>query len=699
MSIFRRLPRIRRSSDRPLGRRALTALLASAVIVVIPLGSAGVGATAGTVAHASGSAIEGQHSGTTSTAIAAAAPREAGIDGRAPELTTANAEAWLDGLLPSMLQREGITGAVVSVVSHGEVVTQQGYGSSEAGTSTTEPRPVDAGTTLFRIGSVSKLVTATAVMQLVDQGRVDLDEPVQNYVDIEVPNRFDRPITLRHLLSHTAGLEDEIGGLITSDANGRPTLREALASEPPEQIFEPGTTPAYSNYSNGLAAYVVERVTGQDFEVYATENILEPAGMTTATYAQPLSAEQQRDMSRGYDFRGSEEVPFEVVTPSPAGAISATATDMSRFMLAQLGHSPVLSPAMLELIHEPALGADTLGGLAEGPRMTLGFFERDRNGHRILSHAGDLTAFHAQLEIFPDDDAGIFISLNSTGVNGDATTAIRDAVTTGFADRYFPDTRPAPAPIDTAAAHAEALAGTYEFSRRGESTFIRLFFILSSAEVVPQPDGSLTVSAIVDAAGQPLTFVEVEPWVWQERDGQRRIAADVVGGEVRAISFDPAFTLQPMSSDRAAVPLIAAFTLVVLAIALVSWPVGAGIRRYARRPSTSRALVRRLRLAVHVALLALVAAVPLWMMVAEALLTDSGSPGAVVIRGAQVLTAVAALGVVPAAWLVVETVRSRDPRRASWWLLLVGRVIVALAFLGLGYLCLVGGILQPSLSY
>jgi hypothetical protein len=94
-----------------------------------------------------------------------------------------------------------------------------------------------------------------------------------------------------------------------------------------------------------------------------------------------------------------------------------------------------------------------------------------------------------------------------------------------------------------------------------------------------------------------------------------------------------------------------------------------------------------------------VAAVPLWMMVAEALLTDSGSPGPVVIRGAQVLTAVAALGIVPSAWLVVETVRSREPRRASWWLLLVGRVIVALAFLGLGYLCLVGGILQPSLSY
>jgi CubicO group peptidase (beta-lactamase class C family) len=198
VSIFRRLPRIRRSSDRPLGRRALTALLASAVIVVIPLGTAGVGATAGTVAHASGSAIEGQRSGTTSTAIAAAAPRQAGLDSRAPELTTADAEAWLDGLLPSMLQREGITGAVVSVVSRGEVVTQQGYGSSEAGTSTTEPRPIDADTTLFRIGSVSKLVTATAVMQLVDQGRVDLDEPVQNYVDIEVPNRFDRPITLRH---------------------------------------------------------------------------------------------------------------------------------------------------------------------------------------------------------------------------------------------------------------------------------------------------------------------------------------------------------------------------------------------------------------------------------------------------------------------------------------------------------------------
>ncbi|WP_285036236.1 serine hydrolase domain-containing protein [Plantibacter sp. ME-Dv--P-095] len=627
-----------------------------------------------------------------------------------PEDTT----AWLDGLLPAALEREGITGAIVSVVSGGEIVTERGYGLATAGTATVEPAAVDVDRTLFRIGSVSKLMTATAVMQQVEAGVLDLDEPVQSYLDVTLPVAFETPITLRHLLTHTAGFEDQLAGLIASAPAEPKPLRDTVTIDPPEQIFEPGTTPSYSNYSNGLAAYVVERVTGTPFEQYATEHVLTASGMTDATYEQPLSPERRRDMSAGYRFAGSPEVPFEVVSPAPAGAISATAGDLANFMNAQLGHPSadgrtLLTPESLERMHAPALDEEHLGNLANGPRMTLGFFERDRNGHRILSHAGDLTAFHAQLEIYPDDDAGIFISLNSTGVNGDSSTAIRDAVTTGFADRYFPEERSAPRVEETAAAHAAALAGTYQLSRRGESTFVRLFYVLSSVEVAAEQDGVVTISAITDSAGTPLRFVEVEPWVWQEVDGQRRVAASTNGDTVTAVGFDPAFTMQPMPTERALVPTIAAGSLVILVITLLAWPLGALRRAETSRPVSSDRRDRALSWWTRGSVLALIAAAPFWSVVAQALISDGPAPSPVVIRIAQILTALAVLGCVPSVWRAVRAARGtetepgtsdgRPRRRVATAARVTGSGMTALAFVGLGFVAVVGGLLLPDLSY
>ncbi|WP_344779186.1 serine hydrolase domain-containing protein, partial [Microbacterium marinilacus] len=487
-------------------------------------------------------------------------------------------------MVPPALEREGIVGATVSVVLDGEIVAERGYGYAEVGDDETDPRPVD-GSTLFRIGSISKVVTATAVMQLVEQGSLDLDDPIQDHLDFDLPVSFETPVTVRHLLTHSAGFEDELAGLITSPDSPTVSLRDAVSIDPPEQIFEPGTTPAYSNYSNGLAGYIVERVSGEPFEQYVEEHVFEPAGMDTASVTQPLAAEDQQRMSAGYRFAGSDPVPFEVVSPAPAGAVSATSSDMARFMLAQLGAGdrPLLEEASLERMHAPALDSDDLGGLAAGPRMTLGFFEDARGGHRVLSHAGDLTAFHAQLELYPDDGAGIFISLNSSGVRDDSSTAVRELVAAGFADRYLPaDGEETPAALPEAADHAAAIAGTYQLSRRGESTFIRAFFIASAVAVTDRGEGVVSVSAITDAAGQPVDLVEVEPWVWREVGGDRVVAADVRDGEVVAVGLSPAFTLQPMPAHRAAFPLVALASALIIVAFLAALPIAALARRVSR---------------------------------------------------------------------------------------------------------------------
>lgn len=611
------------------------------------------------------------------------------------ELSSGNVEAWLDEVLPAALEREGVVGATVSVVANGEIITARGYGSVDSADDAAQT--VDAESSLFRIGSISKVFTATIVMQLVEEGELDLDAPVQDVLDFSLPTSFDEPITMRHLLTHTAGFEDELAGLITAPGGEPVSLREAVAIDPPAQIFEPGSTPAYSNYSNGLAAYVAERVTGVPFEVLVQERIFDTIGMTTATMAQPLPADLQRNMSAGYRFAGSPEVPFEVVSPAPAGAISATAIDMGRFMLAQLGDpdAGLMEPQSLALMHEPALTSGDLGGLAKGPVMTLGFFERDRNGHRVLSHGGDLTAFHAQLEIYPDDGAGIFVSLNSSGLHPDSSTVIRDELTRDFADRYFPDDRPDQKPTSTTAAHAEAIEGTYQLSRRGETTFIRAFFILSSIDITADGSGGVTISAIVDRTGTPVPFVETESWVWSEVGGHRTIAVDQRDGEVIAIGFDPAFTLQPMPAERRALPIVAGLSLVILVTYLVAHPVIALVRRLRQRQDDQPTAWKRTGWAAWTGALSLLLSALPWSAVAGALLTDGPAPDALIIRTGQALLAVAALGIVPAAWRTVYSFKRRRHR----WLHVMGAISLAAAFAGLIFTLLVGGILQPSLSY
>lgn len=640
-------------------------------------------------------------------ASCAAAPRASVVPppgGSASGLTTVDADAWLDGFVPAALEREGIVGATVSIVADGEVVTERGWGWSDLGDERADRRPVDPDSTLFRIGSISKVVTATVVMSLVEEGVLDLDDPVQDRLDVSLPRAFDRPVTLRHLLSHTAGFEDELAGVIAGPGEGPTTLRDAVSVEPPEQIYEPGTIPAYSNWSNGVAAYVAERATGRPWAELVQERVFDPAGMVSATLDQPLSSGDAAVVSGGWDAAGAAAVPFEIVSPAPAGAVSATASDMSAFMLAQLGHAAgMLGPEALEEMHAPALDGDDLGGLAAGPRMTLGLFEEDRNGRRVLGHGGDLTAFHAQMDLWPDDDAGIYVSLNSTGARGDATTAVREALVDGFADRWFPSYAAEGAAVtatETAGEHADALVGSYQVSRRAESTFVRLFYALSAVDVSRGPGDSVLISALTDTSGAPVELVEVEPWVWQEVDGA-----------VQAVGLNPAFTLQPMPATRQVLPLVLVASLAVLLLALVGTIVRAVRRVWSGRRVTGSVESRAEtigRVGVAVALLALVVAGVLWATVASALLSDAGPPAAFVLRTAQVLTAVTVAGVLPAVVVLVGRVRRAPAERAAGGgapprlrkvVAVAGRALLVLAFAGLGYVAATGGLLLPDISY
>jgi CubicO group peptidase (beta-lactamase class C family) len=495
-------------------------------------------------------------------------------------LERADVESWLDGFMPYALESGDVAGAVVAVVKNGEAVLVKGYGYSDVATRA----PVDPQRTLFRPGSTSKLFTWTAVMQLVEQGKLDLDRNVNDYLDFRIPDRDGTPITLRNIMTHTAGFEEQVKQLILDDPRQLLPLKDYVEHALPVRLFKAGTTPAYSNYATALAGYIVQRVSGQTFDDYIDAHIFKPLGMVHASFRQPLPPALAADLSKGYELASEPPKPYEIVTPAPAGSLAASGADMARFMIAHLeggeyGGARILEPQTVKLMHETPLNM-----IPPLNRMMLGFYEQNYNGHRVISHGGDTEYFHSDLSLFVDDHVGIFISMNSAGRDG-AAHPIRAALFEQFADRYFPGP-PEKRRVDekTAAADAKALAGYYDNSRRIDTSFMSIASLLQPIRVVADKDGTVSLSLLHGINGAERHYQEVQPFVWVDPDSGWRLAAKLVDGHVARFSDDeisPFMVLEPTPWWRSAAwlqPAAAASVAACLLTALL-WPVAVIVRR------------------------------------------------------------------------------------------------------------------------
>jgi CubicO group peptidase (beta-lactamase class C family) len=245
------------------------------------------------------------------------------------ELTAANLTSVVDPLMADWAGKRKGPGAVVVVVTRDAEVFAKGYGFADVDAK----KPFTADATLVRPGSISKLFTGIAVMQLVDAGKLDLDRDVNGYIDFAIPApEGGVPVTLRRLLTHRAGFEEHSKGLWTPKPE---PLGPWLARNLPQRLFPKGDVEAYSNYGVALAGYIVERASGELFVAYVQRHILDPLGMSHSTFWQPLPDDLAPLMAKGY--RGTSDTPpltfFEMVA-APAGGLSATGTDMGRFIRA-----------------------------------------------------------------------------------------------------------------------------------------------------------------------------------------------------------------------------------------------------------------------------------------------------------------------------------------------------------------------------
>lgn len=428
-------------------------------------------------------------------------------------------EGFLDGLVARQLVDGHIPGANLAVVKDSRLFFAKGYGYANLERRT----PVVANQTLFRVGSIAKLFTWTAVMQLVEQGRLDLDADINSYLgEVIIPATYPVPITLAHLLTHTAGFEDRQLGITVSSPDDLVPLGSYLAGAMPARVFPPGTVTAYSNYGTTLAGYIVERVSGEPFAQYVQQHIFTPLGMGHSTFLQQLPPDLAGHVAVSYDVddTGYHAMPFEYFQIAPAGGLSATATDMGQFMLAhlqdgRLGDARILRAMTAQDMHRRHF---TNHPLVNG--MTYGFVEMTLNGQRLLVHAGTTNdeLFQSLLVLLPEQNMGLFVSYSGAG-GGDAKWALLQAVL----DRYYPVAMPAaPAPPADFAQRAGLFTGSYRSTRSAVTTIEKIQALFAPAiSVSATPDGQLAIEGL--SRGQ-TRWVEVAPLVFQQVDAQELIA-------------------------------------------------------------------------------------------------------------------------------------------------------------------------------
>lgn len=452
---------------------------------------------------------------------------------------------FIDGVMKAHVEELHIPAAVIAVIKDGRVLYARGYGFADSARAT----PIDPATSLFRIGSTSKLFTWTAVMQLVEQGKLSLDADVNTYIKgFRIPNTFPQPITLRHLMTHSAGFEDGgIGYLIVSDPTQVKSIAATLAEHMPARVRPPGVMSSYSNYSAALAGLIVEQVSGVPFNEYIRRNILEPLDMRHATFQEPLPAEL-----KPYGVTGSAREngvyvakPFEYVGGfRPAGSGSMSALDMTHFMIAHLqdgqyGTARILKPETARLMHTATFANDP-----RLPAMALGFYEQRFNGTRVIGHAGDTQYFHTEMFIVPDQQAGIFVSYVGNG-GGPA----RDGMMRAFFDRYFPATAASTLPAAPAnfATTAAPYTGAYRFARHSSTKFEKAFLLAQppiSVTIVPK-QGRLLISGL---GATPSEFAPLGNDVFRQVEGHQEIAfRKTAAGTVDRLSVD---ALPFMATER-----------------------------------------------------------------------------------------------------------------------------------------------------
>jgi CubicO group peptidase (beta-lactamase class C family) len=496
----------------------------------------------------------------------------------------AELESFLDGVLRAGMEEHHVSGAVVAIVKDGQVLFSKGYGFKDLETH----EPVDPRTTLFRIGSTTKLFTWTAVMQLVEQGKIDLDADVNKYLKgVQLPAAYGKPVTMRDLMTHTAGFEEGfLGYLIQDDPAKQQPILQAMQEHMPARVRPPGEMSAYSNYGAALAGLIVEQVSGMPYNEYIQKNIFDPLDMQYAAVQEPVPQRLSAYVGTSYKQENGapSEQKYEIVGGfRPAGSGAVSALDMTHFMLAHLqdgryGDKMILSPQTAQKMHTTAFRLDR-----RMPGMALGFYHVNVNGLDGFGHGGDTNYCHTEMLLVPSRGVGLFLSFYTED------NRVRDLVTDAFFDRYFPEqTKPA-ASVSGAAQAVEHGAGSYQWTRRNSTKIEKLLNLFTQISVAPLKDGNLVVAGLWR---EPRQFKPVAQNLWRQIGGKAQLAFRTdASGNATHMFFD---FLPFMPTERVPWYEKSGFWYTALALVFVAF-LGQFARAYYCRSAIKAATVRERR--------------------------------------------------------------------------------------------------------
>ncbi|MEK4007232.1 serine hydrolase domain-containing protein [Paenibacillus sp. FSL H3-0333] len=435
-------------------------------------------------------------------------------------------EAFVDDYVKEYIGTQTV-GASVVMVKDGQVVLSKGYGYADV----EQQIPVSPDT-VMEWGSISKLAVWTSVMQLAEQGKLDLNEDIRKLLPEHFLTKleYDEPITMLHLMNHNAGFEEYMFDMAYQSPEEVRSLEEGLKLAQPAQIYRPGEVVAYSNYGNSLAAYIVERISGQPYHEYVQQHIFEPLGMK---HSMAYSVVQDRPellkhKAKGYFFAGQgsfKQGPWNYMSMYPNGGNNGTAEDLAKFAMALMPAAGEQSPlfqksgtlaTMLTRSHSADEGM---------PGIAHGFWEYP-GAHRTLGHGGNTIAFATNLMLVPEDRFAVVVMTNQAGeshiVHGLTKAVVGQRAQTEAA--VLPD--------------VSEVEGRFVAARRPGHGFMKLFPYLTMMKLEPQGADQLQVSL----AGMSGSYQQVQPYLYEKTGGDSgldawpMLYATMKDGKVEAIS-------------------------------------------------------------------------------------------------------------------------------------------------------------------
>lgn len=369
---------------------------------------------------------------------------------------------FMDSIAEEHIEKNTTTGMAYAIVKDGELIATNGHGLADID----ENRPFRSNTS-FRIASVTKLFTATAVMQLHSKGLIDLHRDIRYYLpDFQYTSIEGDSVTLLNLLTHTGGFEDKNLERRTHDPSKQIPLKEYLYNEMPKRVAKAGETFAYSNHGLALAGLIVEKVSEKAYYDFVQTDLLSPLKMANSTF----DVKKATNFAKSYQKESEQwkTVPFDYIKTQPSSMLMSTAEDMAKFMnfhlqTASKNDGSLISNASFAEMHSQQFTHHPLL-----PGVAVGFFEAHQNGLRLLRHGGTTTSYGSFLCLIPEKGIGIFITHNGGGESLSKRTVQQ------FINHFFPGTRSEPTWNKNTETQLSEINGEYVMNRFSQSTIEKL---------------------------------------------------------------------------------------------------------------------------------------------------------------------------------------------------------------------------------